>query len=451
MEAVQPERKKRNLVIPLIIVLLLVILVLLFIFSPLKELVFPSAAEPALTLSVVESIGPDAATGLYRVMVEAKAEGKPEPQVTFNRNDGAGEVEANRTLLLLEGGETFLLKALAANPHGIVEAELELTAGIMLGASSGRVGPAGSGGSGAPAPGTGGDDDEFEDEERDPGDDSSVGGAPAPGPAESASSAEAPAADEGETDRTEPLPAPPPAEPAPPPRPDDPAPAEESADPEEGVESGPIGAPDSSEPDAPESGGSSSLAPHAPGSGSVHTPLPSIITLRPIREESGFITRDHSVYLSAYIYAGDDPYNRICRGFISFDISDFAGATIQRATLRLANPIIRGNPAIFHRTRQGLEIVDMEWHSDRLQKADYHRAGVRIATYQNYDITLDSFAGASLPMLADQLQRRIDSGNDRFRLRLQWVNETSNNDNAEDGVRYGSPLRDIMLTVYYTR
>ena len=81
METVQPGSKKRNLVIPLIIALLLVILVLLFIISPLKELIFPSASEPALTLSVVESIGPDAETGLYRMVVEAKAEGKPEPQV----------------------------------------------------------------------------------------------------------------------------------------------------------------------------------------------------------------------------------------------------------------------------------------------------------------------------------------------------------------------------------
>lgn len=166
METVRNEDAKKSYFVPLIIVLVLIILLLLFLISPLSDLLFPADTEPALALSVVEKVGPDPATGLYRIVVEAQVEGKPEPQLSFNRNDGMGQVEANRTLLMLEEDETFLLKAIASNPRGIAEAELELFGGIMVGTSTGPpVGPSGSpgpGGSGAPGPGDGDNGDNEE-------------------------------------------------------------------------------------------------------------------------------------------------------------------------------------------------------------------------------------------------------------------------------------------------
>jgi len=197
MEEDHKSERKKKIGVLILAVLLVLVLLLIFLLSPLKELVFPSAAEPALTLSVVESIGPDAATGLYRVVVEAKAEGRPEPLVTFNRNDGAGEVEANRALLLLEGGETFLLKALAANLHGVAESELELFAGVMVGAVSGRAGVDQAGRNGTALPGEGGGDEEEppggrEDDEDDPAD---------PGEADTGRVAPVPPGSPGEGDR----------------------------------------------------------------------------------------------------------------------------------------------------------------------------------------------------------------------------------------------------------
>jgi len=165
LETIRNEGAKKSYFVPLIIVLVLIILVLLFLISPLSDLVFPPDTEPTLALAVVESSGPDPATELYRVVVEAQVDGKPEPQVSFNRNDGVGEVKDNHTLLLLEEEETFVLKALASNPNGTAEAELELFGGIMVGASAGQTGPAGSpgsGGSSTPGPGAGGDDDDEE-------------------------------------------------------------------------------------------------------------------------------------------------------------------------------------------------------------------------------------------------------------------------------------------------
>ncbi len=178
METIQNKEKKRNKKTMLLVTLvLLVILVLLFLFSPLRSLIFPSNAEPSLSLVVVESTGPDPATGFYRVLVEAIAEGRPEPQISYNRNDAVGEVEANHTLLLLAEDETFLLKALATNSQGTAETELELFAGIMPGVYSGRVGPTDPSGAdrgGDAAPGTGENGDDFEDEEDEDKDEDAV-------------------------------------------------------------------------------------------------------------------------------------------------------------------------------------------------------------------------------------------------------------------------------------
>jgi hypothetical protein len=165
METSRKERKKRSILITLIIILSLAILILLFLLSPLKDLVFPPDQEPTLALVVVESSGPDPETGLYRVVVEAQLDGKPEPQVTFNRNDGVGEVEDNHSLLFLEEEEIFILKALASNSSGTAEAELELFAGIVVGTSSISNGPSGSPGSGDGDPETDDGENEDEDEE----------------------------------------------------------------------------------------------------------------------------------------------------------------------------------------------------------------------------------------------------------------------------------------------
>jgi hypothetical protein len=138
MERDQEKTGKNKLFVALIIALVILLIVLLILFSPLKEMLFPPAAKPEITLLVIESTGPDSATGLYRIVVEAQVKGNPEPQVTFSRNDGVAEMAINQALILLEETDTFLLRALATNPQGSTEAEIELFAGIATG-SSGRA------------------------------------------------------------------------------------------------------------------------------------------------------------------------------------------------------------------------------------------------------------------------------------------------------------------------
>lgn len=130
------QKGKTNNRVTVIAVLLFIVLLLLFFLSPLKDIVFPAEKEPEITLVVVESAESEEKDGFYRVLVEAVVEGKPKPQLQFNRNDGIGQVEPNYTLVLLAEDETFLLTAVAINTQGTAEASIEIFPGIAVSSAS---------------------------------------------------------------------------------------------------------------------------------------------------------------------------------------------------------------------------------------------------------------------------------------------------------------------------
>jgi len=125
----QGSKKNKRLVIALVIVAGLFVLTLIFFLTPLQTLFFSPQSAPSITLEIAEGPELDENTDLYRVVVEAIVSGNPDPEVTFNRNDGLEEMEINHSLILLEAGDSFLIKAIASNSLGSAEASLELSAG----------------------------------------------------------------------------------------------------------------------------------------------------------------------------------------------------------------------------------------------------------------------------------------------------------------------------------
>ncbi len=125
----QGSKKNKRLIIALVIVAGLFVLTLILFLTPLHTLFFLPQSAPTITLEIAEGPELDENTDLYRIIVEAIVLGNPEPEVTFNRNDGIGEMEINHSLILLEAGDSFLIKAIASNSLGSAEASLELSAG----------------------------------------------------------------------------------------------------------------------------------------------------------------------------------------------------------------------------------------------------------------------------------------------------------------------------------
>ncbi len=123
----QESKKNKRLVIALVIIAGLFVLTLIFFLTPLQTLFFPPQSAPTITLEISEGPEMDENTDLYRIIVEAIVLGNPDPEVTFNRNDGIGEMEKNHSLILLEAGDSFLIKAIASNSLGSAEASLELS------------------------------------------------------------------------------------------------------------------------------------------------------------------------------------------------------------------------------------------------------------------------------------------------------------------------------------
>ncbi len=354
----------------------------------------------------------------------------------FSRNDGIGETEHNGTLIWLAEDERYLLIAVASNSRGSAEASMELFGGEVDGDDE--------------------RDDEGEDERDGEGDDDDNA---APRNGGEAAPANRPPVISGLTFSTSPLYA---GEPF--------SVTVQTSDPDGDALSyqwwvdgvivpGPTG--NSSTFPSPFPGQYELRVVVSDGRGG-EAELSETVTIilrisiavseyvvGPTVSETGLITKGISASPGSLVYAGDDRFNNMYRGFISFDIGPLAGASIRAVEMRLKDPTIVGNPSVFHQGSQGLAVRVVHWGARPFTLEDYELLGVGIHSYFDYDITLRSIIGEGLPgeRLAGELQKAIDEGKNRFQIRLSFARDISNNDNSPDAVHYLAG--DIKLSVLY--
>jgi hypothetical protein len=432
-----PKKKGGLLIGVLLAIIFLLVLAVIFFATPLKEMVLAEKTAPTVTLKLInEPVVTE--EGFYLFEVEANAQGNPEPEVTFNRDDSMGEAGKNRAQIILKGGESFTIMVTAANPRGKDTASLDLEAGA---------------------------------EEEPPPD-------PEPDP--------------------EPEPEPEPEPPSTPAANNPPAVAAINFDPS-GIYTGwtYIVTADSSDPDGDSltyewsaTGGSITGANTNPmtwkapdttgnytisvtvrdGRGGVSTrsqevtvstfifrplpllpfnPLGTTVTLSPFPGQSGFIVRDSSTHTSAPVFVGDSHNNKPIRGYVSFDISGLAGKTVKKVELTMNPSPVFGNPWAF---LSGLWVGVVRLTplpGDRaLAVDDYNLAGVGIHMFSGNNISIVSEANDdTTKKLAVELQKDINESRNRFLLRLHFANEKSDFDNLYDAVPY--LLDHITLKVTY--
>jgi hypothetical protein len=173
------------------------------------------------------------------------------------------------------------------------------------------------------------------------------------------------------------------------------------------------------------------------------------VYLTQVISEGGYIEKDGWVNKGGCVYAGDsgnpgapDPavagYKPV-RGFVSFDISGLAGATIKEATLFFDLKKKSGDPSTFG----NVHIEKVYWGPEQLVQDDFDLGKDNIISYAdygngNYKVTAQT--------LEDLLQDSIKAGDPRFQIRIRFGVGTDN-DGIWDGLEYDQD--DVSLQVVY--
>ncbi|MCK5567139.1 MAG: hypothetical protein KAI62_04455 [Actinomycetia bacterium] len=151
-------------------------------------------------------------------------------------------------------------------------------------------------------------------------------------------------------------------------------------------------------------------------------------------EWGGAITQPHNS-----IFAGDSTANKICRGFMSYDITGLAGATITDATMTFTPEQVWGDPTFLG----SLWVDAIYWGPGALVMADFNITPyIAIESFNSPNITLTN------TKLKTELQKAINDGKSRFQIRIRFTTLATDSDNQWDGWDY--LMNDIILHVSYT-
>ncbi len=164
------------------------------------------------------------------------------------------------------------------------------------------------------------------------------------------------------------------------------------------------------------------------------TDVPVVLT------EGGYIVWGETVkYPHDSIFAGDSNTDRLCRGYMSFDITGLAGVTITEASLSMSPEQVWGDPTFLG----SLWIDTVDWGSDPLVMADFNITPyTAIQSFNNSTIT------CTHTNLKTKLQEAINDGKSRFRIRIRYTTSATDSDHQWDGWDY--LINEVVLHVAYT-
>ena len=160
-----------------------------------------------------------------------------------------------------------------------------------------------------------------------------------------------------------------------------------------------------------------------------------------VGSECGNIVGDVAHDNDPVVYPGDNGENNLeVRGFISFDISGLAGATVIESKISATADSRFGEPFV---TYGPLIVKAVYWGSRAISPADYNLGGVELGNF-----TKKNF-GIQNRNLKEDLQSAIDSGSGRYQLIFYFEMNGTDEDGQADNITYY--LEDISLNVTYTQ
>ncbi len=156
--------------------------------------------------------------------------------------------------------------------------------------------------------------------------------------------------------------------------------------------------------------------------------------------EGGYIVWSVTVmYPHDSIFAGDSNTDQQCRGYMSFDITGLAGVTITEASLSMSPEQVWGDSSFLG----SLWIDAVDWGSDPLVMADFN-----ITPYTAIQSFNEPVITCTNTKLKIELQKAINDGKSRFRIRIRYTTPATDSDHQWDGWDY--LIEEVVLHVAYT-
>lgn len=155
--------------------------------------------------------------------------------------------------------------------------------------------------------------------------------------------------------------------------------------------------------------------------------------------EGGYVENGGITNAAGVVFAGDTAANKYARGYISYNISSLAGATIDTASVTFILKQVYGNPVEHAGSTMNLQIVD--YGPNAITQANMGLPGTPI---YNAAAPTFSFSGAALKT---QLQNAINAGKQRFQICVGFTAPNFDNDGVWDGWEYDQT--GITLNIKY--
>ena len=141
--------------------------------------------------------------------------------------------------------------------------------------------------------------------------------------------------------------------------------------------------------------------------------------------EGGAVEEGTFPIVYAVTIVGDSVNNNPYRGFLSFDISSLAGKEVISAEMKFKQFHTYNNP---YSIIEKIRVEAIYWGTDLIELEDYNLQGVTLGLFNIPPFTCSSTE------LVNALNQAIESGHDRFQLKLSHNGLQTNHDGIADTI-----------------
>ena len=148
-----------------------------------------------------------------------------------------------------------------------------------------------------------------------------------------------------------------------------------------------------------------------------------------IPSEGGYVEMGGITNAGGCLYAGDTNNNKVCLGYMSYDITGLAGVTVTDAKLTFTLKQYWGDPTFY----SFFYIGSLYWGTIPISQS---LSSVPIEVIQTFNSLGSGNFTCTASKLKEELQKAINDGKTRFQIRTYFTGSTTDNDGVWDGWEY---------------